>query len=141
MGIFAPLFLLVLFIAEKMKDRLFSLGMLMAVLLIPLSLVYFCYYLCTKTGSWLKRGVIIYLFWLILGFMSAYLVSAAIAGSSMAVAEGSAKGWNLFVQEAGFAGILLLFTQILIIPWVIISVMVMKKKEPVFFKPGYKSLA
>lgn len=134
MGIFAPLFLLVVLIADKTKDRLFFLAMFLAVFLIPLGLVYLCYYLCTKSASWLKKGFIIYLFWLILGFMSAYLVSASLAGTSMAVAEGLTKGWNLFLQEIGFAGIILLFTQILIIPWVIISVIVMKRKESVFFR-------
>jgi len=133
MGIFAPLFLLVVLIADKMKDRLFSLAMFLAVFLIPLGLIYLCYYLCAKLSSWPKKGIIIYLFWLILGLMSAYLVSVSLAGTSMAVAEGVTGGWNLFLQEIGFAGILLLFTQILIIPWVIISVIVMKRKKSVFF--------
>ncbi|MDD4182856.1 MAG: hypothetical protein PHT53_03440 [Candidatus Omnitrophica bacterium] len=125
---------MVALIADKIKDRVFSLAMFLAVFLIPLGLIYLCYYLCTKLSSWLKRCIIIYLFWLILGFMAAYLVSASLAGTSMAVAEGVTRRWDLFLQEIGFAGILLLFTQILIIPWVIISVIIMKRKKSVFFR-------
>ncbi|MDD4954587.1 MAG: hypothetical protein PHP17_00910 [Candidatus Omnitrophica bacterium] len=132
-AVFSMFFLLALFLSVPIKDRLFNLIMFLVVFLIPAGLIYLCYYLCVKANSWAKKGVIVYSFWLILGFLNAYLVSAAIAGTSMAVAEGITGGWNLFLQEISFAGILLLFTQVLIIPWVVISVMIMKKKESFFF--------
>lgn len=133
MAVFSMLFLLAFFLSVQTKERLFNLIMFFAVSLIPVGLVYLCYYFCAKAASWAKKGVIIYSFWLVLGFVNAYLVSAAIAGTSMAVAEGITSGFNLFLQEISFAGILLLFTQVLIIPWVVISVMIMKKKESFFF--------
>jgi len=133
-GIFAPLFLLNVLIAEQAKQKLFCFLMFLAVFLIPLGLIYLCYCICAKVGSWLKKGIVIYLCWLTLGFMSAYLAAASIAGTSMAVVDGAAKGRNLFLQEINFAGMLLLFAQILIIPWVTISTIIMKKNKPNFFE-------
>lgn len=132
-GLLAPLFLLNVLIAEQIKQKLFCFLMFLAVFLIPLGLIYLCYYLCTKLASWFKKGMVIYLCWLILGFINTYIVAAAIAGVSMAAVDGVTKGWNLFLQEIGFAGILLLFAQIFIIPWVFISVIIMRKNEPHFF--------
>ena len=133
-GFLAPLFLLNVLIADQMKQKLFCFLMFFAVFLIPFGLIYLCYYLCAKLASWFEKGIVIYLCWLILGFMNTYTIAAAVAGVSMAVVDGVTKGWNLFLQEIGFAGILLLFAQILIIPWIIISVVIMKRKKSVFFR-------
>ncbi|MCK9573143.1 MAG: hypothetical protein M0R20_01915 [Candidatus Omnitrophica bacterium] len=132
-GILATLFLLNVLIAQLPKDRLFCLLMFFAVFLIPFGLIYLCYCLCAKLTSWFKKGIVIYLFWLTLGFMGTYLAAASIAGASMAVADGVAKGRDLLFQEINFAGMLLLFAQILIIPWVIISIIIMKKNKYNFF--------
>jgi hypothetical protein len=65
--------------------------------------------------------------------MGAYLVSAALAGVSMAVVEGVTKGWDLLSQELLFTGKLLLLAQVLVIPWIGIAIMLMKANEPIFF--------
>lgn len=132
-GIFAPLFGLVILLAGKMSDRLFALAMFLAVFLVPLGMIWLCYWLCVKISSWIKKGFVIYLFWLLLGFMVSYLIAASLAGTSMAVAEGVTKGLDLLFQEIAFAGALLFFTQILIIPWVLICVTLMKKYKLKFF--------
>ncbi len=131
--IFAPVFALFALITDRAKDRLLSLALFLAVFLVPLGMIWFCYWLCGKFSSWIKKGLIVYLFWLLMGFMFSYLIAAGIAGTSMAVAEGVVKGLDLFLQEITFAGTLLFFTQALVIPWIFICVTIMKKYKNNFF--------
>ena len=132
-SIFLSVFALDIFIASEAKQKLFSFLLMSAIVLIPLGLSYFCYRLCLRAKSWPKRIACIYLTWLVLGFMGAYLVSAALAGVSMAVVEGVTKGWDLLSQELLFTGKLLLLAQVLVIPWIGIAIMLMKANEPIFF--------
>jgi type III secretory pathway component EscS len=131
--IFAPVFALFTLITDNAQDRWLAFAMCLAVVLVPLGMIWLCYWLCGKLFSWIKRGFVVYLFWLLMGFMFCYLIAASIAGTSMAVAEGVTKGLDLFLQEITFAGTLLFFTQTLVIPWVFICVTIMKKSKINFF--------
>jgi hypothetical protein len=97
------------------------------IFLLPITVIIFCYRLCAKTNSWMKRGWIIYAAWVILAFGMSYLVSSALCGMSQAAVEGVTSGWHLELQSISMAAVLLLFSQLFIVPWVLIVISLLKK--------------
>jgi hypothetical protein len=76
--------------------------------------------------SWRARTWVIYFTWCLIGFVCAFIVSASLGGASMAVVEGVASPFR-FVQYAMFALPLLLLAHVLIVPYVFISVAVLRR--------------
>ena len=103
------------------------------IILIPLGLAYLSYRLCLRYKSWVSRCIIIYLTWFVLTFMSGYLISVSLDGTSMAVADGAVKRGDLIWQELIHSGWILLVAQIFIITWTCISVLIMNRHEAQFF--------
>ena len=84
-----------------------------------------CAVLATRAASraqrWIHLAQAIYIGLLTLALAIAFLISASIAGVSMAVADGATGGWVLKVQEIQFALILLVPMQVVILPWAALS--------------------
>lgn len=99
----------------------------------PAILTYVCYRLCRDSKKWWFTAVSLYVCWLILGFVASFLVSATVAGVSMAVVEGAVGGWDLLAQELSFAVSLLLTAHLFIVPWVGVSTWVLRRQPEYFF--------
>jgi len=85
-------------------------------------------YLCGKTKSWFVRCGVLYLLWLLLVSPICFVVSASMAGVSMAAVDGATNGAELLVQEIRFAFVLLAVGHVIIIPWVGITSIVFRKR-------------
>lgn len=84
----------------------------------------------------MRKGVAIYATWLLLALGGAYLISAGLAGASMAAADGAVGRGDLIRQEMVHSGWILLIAQALIVPWTCTSVLIMNRHEAVFFANG-----
>jgi hypothetical protein len=73
--------------------------------------------LARKQHSWFTKGVLLYLCWQPLVFLLAYFAASALAGVSMAAADGAVTEESLRLQAMAFAAHLWLLAQILIVPW------------------------
>jgi hypothetical protein len=123
-----------LFTDTGLSEQLFTILMLLGLAVLPLGLTYLCYRLCMRTQSWKIRFALIWLSWQILSFVVFYVLSAAMAGVSMAVVDGGLKGWELETQVLAFAAFLLLSAQIIILPLTGLTTWHMKKKPTEFFE-------
>jgi hypothetical protein len=77
--------------------------------------------LAASSARFVRRALAIYLGLSVFSLSIAFILSASLAGASMAVAEGATSGWTLKAQELQFAVWLLLPMQLLIVPWTAIS--------------------
>ncbi len=139
-GMLLNLFIL---IAEpKIGGSLVEWAFFMAIVLIlPSAIIIYCYRLCAKANNWRKRGWIIYSAWLVLAFGMSYLVSAALGGVSMAAVDGGTVQWNLELQYISFAVRLTLFSHLIFVPWILVSISLLKKTgEDKLFPPKPVSL-
>ena len=66
------------------------------------------------------------LVWQALALAAAFVLAGALAGVSMAAAEGIVSGWDLKLQELGFALVLLLPMQLLILPWTLAATLLLR---------------
>ncbi len=94
------------------------------------------YALCRRSHKWAARTAFVYLAWLVLSTPFAFVLAAAIAGASMAVVEGATTGAELLQQELLFAAQLMVPMHLLIIPWVVLAVLLVMRKQPGWFFPG-----
>ncbi len=104
-----------------------------AIFFVTAMLTFACYRFCALARTRLRTGILVYLCWLLLGFIVAFLLSAAMAGVSMAVVEGVVGGWDLLVQELFFAAFQLALAQVIIIPWTVAATMILDGKRQFFF--------
>jgi hypothetical protein len=126
-----PLLVINIFVSTETEWRLVCSLFIFIIILIPLGLAYLCYRLCLRIQSWVSRGITIYSTWLVLAFMMAYLISASLGGTSMAVVESAVERGDLIWQEIVHSGWILLIAQIGIIPWTCISVLIMNRNESI----------
>ena len=99
---------------------------LLGVILLPLIAVGAAYPLARYARSWWVKGLVIYLAWQVLALAAAFVLAGALAGVSMAAAEGIVSGWDLKLQELGFALVLLLPMQLLILPWTLAATLLLR---------------
>lgn len=93
---------------------------------IPIVLMVACYWFCQK-ASWKKRGWFIYITWIFLALELCFLFCAAIGGVSQARVESKMPA-SYWYQQYFMASLnMTLFVQIVIIPWVFISIRLLKK--------------
>ena len=80
--------------------------------------------LAARSSRFVGRALAIYLGLSVVSRSIAFVLSASLAGASMAVTEGATSGWTLKAQELRFALRLLIPMQLLIVPWTVISSLV-----------------
>ena len=78
-------------------------------------------------ASRIRLALAIYIGLLPTALAVAFLIAASIAGVSMAVVEGAAGGWTLKAQELWFALTLLVPMHIIILPWVALASLIIRK--------------
>jgi len=78
-------------------------------------------------ASWIRLALAIYIGLLPTALAVAFLIAASIAGVSMAVVEGVTGGWALKAQELWFALTLLVPMHIIILPWVALASLIIRK--------------
>ncbi len=138
---FAPVFVffaLFLFgvIVNMLINISYGLGLAFFFLLllsIFLLLGFSCYRLCVINTSWVKRGIILYIFWIIISLVLGAVLLYAIGATSMAYVEGGVTRQSLNQQVLGQIFPTVFLGNIIIIPWLVISIIIMRKKEKVFF--------
>jgi hypothetical protein len=81
-------------------------------------------FLANRFSNFVGRALSIYLGLSVVSLSVAFILSASLAGASMAVTEGATSGWTLKAQELEFALRLLIPMQLLIVPWTVISSLV-----------------
>jgi hypothetical protein len=72
-----------------------------------------------RTKSWLTGSLVLYGVWFVLAFGIAWLVARILGGASMAVVDGVADSGAVRRGTLEMAGVLLLFAQVMIVPWVL----------------------
>jgi len=87
--------------------------------------------LAIRFSGFVGRALAIYLGLNVVSLAIAFILSASLAGASMAVAEGATSGWSLKAQELQFALRLLIPMQLLIVPWTVISSLISIRLSPV----------
>jgi len=70
-----------------------------------------------RTKSWLTGSLVLYGLWFVLAFLLFWLLASALAGASMAVADGVAQTGDVRRDSLKMAGSLLVFAQVGIVPW------------------------
>lgn len=90
-----------------------------------------CYQRCAGSLSWVKRMVVIYIYWLMLAFEMTYLLGEAFAGISWRDGAPSLERQIMIMLEETCH--LMLVFQVFIIPWVAICAFMIKSKPHVFF--------
>ena len=78
-------------------------------------------------AGWIRLALVIYIGLLPTALAVAFLIAASIAGVSMAVVEGVTGGWALKAQELLFALTLLVPMHIIILPWVALASLIIRK--------------
>lgn len=95
---------------------------------LPIFIILVAYYLCSHTKKWINRGWILYSSWLILMILAGFYYSSLYAW------EGSYlnRHWFYFKEALKLS----LFAHIFIVPWVIISVYLLKlfQKKGILWK-------
>ncbi len=90
-----------------------------------------CAFLAARTASsatsWIRLALPIYAGLLPTALALAFLIAASIAGVSMAVVDGATGGWALKAQELLFALTLLVPMHLIILPWVVLSSLVIRR--------------
>lgn len=71
-----------------------------------------------RTKSWLMGSLVLYAVWFVLAFGMAWLVARIMGGASMAVVENVADAGAMRRGALEMAGVMLLFAQVSIVPWV-----------------------
>jgi small-conductance mechanosensitive channel len=71
-----------------------------------------------RTKSWLMGSLVLYAVWFVLAFGMAWLVARIMGGASMAVVENVADAGAMRRGALEMAGVMLLFAQVIIVPWV-----------------------
>ena len=131
--LFLPLLVINIFVSTETEWKLVCFILIFIIILIPLGSAYLCYRLCSRYKSWVSRCIIIYSTWLVLAFMSGYVISASLGGASMAVVDGVVERGDMIWQEMVHSGWILLMIQIFIIPWTCISVLIINRNQSKFF--------
>jgi len=72
-----------------------------------------------RTRKWLPGSMVLFAVWFLLAFGMSLLVASALAGTSMAVVDGVADSETVRRGSLEMAGVLLLFAQAGIVPWVL----------------------
>ncbi len=85
-----------------------------------------CFHLHNRSNNWLTKIAIFYGCWLILTTIPVFFLTTSIAGISMAAVDGSIANSDLIRVSLGESFSLLLFLQIIIVPWIIGATWVMK---------------
>ena len=98
----------------------------LAFLVLPVAAVGGSHAIFRAQKSWRARTWVVYGTWCFIAFLCAYIVSASFGGVSMAVVEGVASAFR-FVQYAVFALPLLLLAHIVIVPYVIFTIAVLRR--------------
>jgi hypothetical protein len=80
-----------------------------------------------SAANWIRLALAIYIGLLPTALAVAFLIAASIAGVSMAVVEGATGGWALKAQELLFALTLLAPMHIIILPWVALASLIIRK--------------
>ena len=99
--------------------------------LLPLIAVIGFSLLAARSARFAGRALAVYLGLSVVSLSIAFILSASLAGASMAVAEGATSGWPLKAQELQFAVWLLIPMQLLIVPWTVISSLISIRLSPV----------
>jgi|WetSurMetagenome_2_1015567.scaffolds.fasta_scaffold12246_4 hypothetical protein len=80
-----------------------------------------------KEGTWLRGAIVLYGSWLLPAATIAVFLSAAMAGVSMAVVDGAATDRALRVAEVQMALKVALFSHMIIIPWVSVAALFLRR--------------
>ncbi len=72
-----------------------------------------------RTKSWMAGSLVLYAVWFVLTFGIAWLVARMMGGASMAVVDGVADAVAMRRGALEMAGAMLLFSQVIIVPWVL----------------------
>ena len=81
-----------------------------------------------RTKYWLAGSLVLYVVSFVLAFGIAWLVARMIGGASMAVVDGVADAGTMRRGALEMAGVMLLFTQIIIVPWVLGAGWLLRRK-------------
>ena len=99
-------------------------------LVLPVAVVVIAYHISVRLESWKRRWLTIYMSWVVLVFIVGFAASAAIGGVSMAAVEGVAGTvFERYLSYAGFAVQITMVSHIAIIPWSIISLIILRRLE------------
>jgi hypothetical protein len=88
---------------------------------LPLAVTFLFPLLALRQAHRVARGLLLYAGMMVMALSIAFMLSASLAGVSMAVVDGVVSGWELLGQELVFALSLLLPLQLLVVPWTIFS--------------------
>lgn len=101
-----------------------------AVILVPLAAAVGVSLSAPAARSVLVRGLLVFTAWQIIALACSWVLSSALAGVSMAVADGVASGSDLASQKGRFALVLLGIMQLLIVPWTVLAVWFLRRAVP-----------
>ena len=96
--------------------------------ILPVALILISFRVFLSCKTWKARGWVVYGTWLVLSFYVLFFLLAALGGASMAVVEGVAGSTStryLEYTKAAFGSTLV--SQILIIPWTLVSISILRR--------------
>lgn len=110
-------------------------GLALVGLIMVLTLPATAFTLARKSSSWFAKGLLLYVCWQPLVFLLAYFAAGALAGVSMAAVDGAVTKEDLRVQALTFAAHIWPLAQILIIPWLTGTMILIKRFTPEMLSP------
>ncbi len=122
----ANLFIIMLVERSPAAEILYNGALAVVIFALPAGIIVYCYRLCARIKSWVQRGLVIYASWVFIAYEMSFLAASALGGIARRDARGG-DPFTIFLQYASYAFGLLLWAQILIIPWILISIRVLKK--------------
>jgi hypothetical protein len=97
------------------------------ILLIPM---YLCYRIFLLTQSLWVRTLILYIFWAVTSLLVLGIFLLGVGASSMAYVDGGMTRETLYAQAGEQTGKAFLWSHLLILPWIYISFLMMKRFVP-----------
>lgn len=81
----------------------------------------------------MKKGLLLYATWITVGVIFSFLFLTFVGGASMAVAEGAVSREMFYGQTLLEIPFFILMLHVFIVPWVLISTLIMKRFSRLFF--------
>ena len=89
-----------------------------------------CYRQFEKNNSWMQKAIVVYVGWLVLLTPLLFLLLNGLGGASMSVVDGqSGSYWQRFPQYVDYTFLALLWGHIFIIPWIFLSIVILKRRS------------
>ena len=121
---------------QDIKDLLVSFKLFVV---IPSLAVIAAYVFCYRVKRRVRRGLILYAAWLVIGVASSFLGAISCEGTSAAVVAGAVHWGRLFRELSTVTLFFLAWHHLFIIPWVLLFVYCLKRFPWLFLRPSVEA--